>query len=101
VAIAVIAIHFGDDRMPGPWRKVVLPSSRKENHDGSYSRYAHRGRWNEGKLVGRKAPFKLKEFWAIRVRLQMYERLRKLALIDLGIDSKLRACDLCGYASAT
>jgi hypothetical protein len=26
--------------------------------------------WNEGKLVGQKAPFKLKEIWAIRVRLQ-------------------------------
>jgi hypothetical protein len=27
--------------------------------------------WNKGKLVGKKAPFKLKEFWAIRVRLQL------------------------------
>ena len=26
--------------------------------------------WNKGKLVGQKAPFKLKEIWAIRVRLQ-------------------------------
>src|SRR5207237_7658527 len=50
--------------------------------------------WNKGKLVGQKAPFKLKEIWAIRVRLQMQERLRELALFDLGIDSKLRACDL-------
>src|SRR5689334_6794197 len=32
--------------------------------------------------------------WAIRVRLQMHERLRELALLNLGIDSKLRACDL-------
>ena len=50
--------------------------------------------WNKGKLVGQKAPFKLKEIWAIRIRLQMQERLRELALFDLGIDSKLRACDL-------
>jgi integrase len=50
--------------------------------------------WNKGKLVGQKAPFKLKEIWAIRVRLQMQRRLRELALFDLGIDSKLRACDL-------
>ncbi|HEV8553677.1 MAG TPA: tyrosine-type recombinase/integrase [Casimicrobiaceae bacterium] len=50
--------------------------------------------WNKGKLVGQKTPFKLKEIWAIRVRLQMQERLRELALFDLGIDSKLRACDL-------
>jgi hypothetical protein len=26
---------------------------------------------NKGKLVGQKAPFKLKEIWAIRVRLQL------------------------------
>ena len=50
--------------------------------------------WNKGKLVGQKAPFKLKEIWAIRIRLQIQERLRELALFDLGIDSKLRACDL-------
>jgi integrase len=50
--------------------------------------------WNEGKLVGQKAPLKLKEIWAIRVRLQVFGRTRELALFDLGIDSKLRACDL-------
>ena len=50
--------------------------------------------WNKGKLVGQKAPFKLKEIWAIRIRLQLYHRARDLALFDLGIDSKLRACDL-------
>ncbi len=50
--------------------------------------------WNKSKIVGQKTPFKLKEIWAIRIRLQMKERLRELALFDLGIDSKLRACDL-------
>jgi hypothetical protein len=50
--------------------------------------------WNKGKLVGQKAPFKLKEIWAIRVRLQIFCRTRELALFDLAIDSKLRACDL-------
>lgn len=50
--------------------------------------------WNKGKLVGQKSPFKLKEIWAIRVRLQLEKRIRELALFDLGIDSKLRACDL-------
>ena len=28
--------------------------------------------WNKGKFVGRKAPFKLKEIWAIRVRLRAW-----------------------------
>src|SRR5205085_12101160 len=50
--------------------------------------------WNKGKLVRQKAPLKVKAIWAIRIHLQMQERLRELALFDLGIDSKLRACDL-------
>ena len=50
--------------------------------------------WNKGKIVGQKAPFKLKDVWAIRVRLQLAHRERELALFNLGIDSKLRACDL-------
>ena len=50
--------------------------------------------WNKGKIVGQKMPFKLKEIWAIRVRLQLAVRRRELALFNLVIDSKLRACDL-------
>ena len=50
--------------------------------------------WNKGKLVGQKAPFKLKEIWAIRVRLQIANKCRELALFNLEVDSKLRACDL-------
>src|ERR1700752_5287899 len=50
--------------------------------------------WNKGKIVGQKAPFKLKDIWALRVRLQMDHRVRELALFNLGIDSKLRGCDL-------
>ena len=50
--------------------------------------------WNKGKLVGQKMPFKLKEIWAIRVRLQIAGRRRDLALFNLAIDSKLRGCDL-------
>jgi integrase len=50
--------------------------------------------WNKGRLVGQKALLKLKEIWAIRVRLQLANRRRELALFNLAIDSKLRACDL-------
>lgn len=50
--------------------------------------------WNKGKIVGQKAPFKLKHIWALRVRFQIEGRLRELALLNLGIDSKLRGCDL-------
>ena len=55
---------------------------------------SHHEAWNKGKLVGQKASFKLREIWAIRIRLQIQGRVRELALFDLGIDSKLRACDL-------
>lgn len=50
--------------------------------------------WNTGKLVGQKAPLKLKEIWAIRIRLQLANHIRELALFNLAIDSKLRSCDL-------
>ena len=50
--------------------------------------------WNKGKLVGQKSPLKLKDIWAVRIRLQIGSRIRDLALFDLAIDSKLRACDL-------
>jgi integrase len=50
--------------------------------------------WNKGKLIGQKVPFKLKEILAIRTWLHMAGRSRDLTLFDLGIDSKLRGCDL-------
>ena len=50
--------------------------------------------WNKGKLLGQKPPLKLKEIWAIRIRLQLEHRARDLALFNLAIDSKLRGCDL-------
>ena len=50
--------------------------------------------WNKGKLVGQKAPLRLKDIWAIRVRLRLGERIRELAMFNLAVDSKLRSCDL-------
>lgn len=46
------------------------------------------------KLIGQKTPLKPKEVWSIRVRLQIKEKPRDLALFNLAIDSKLRSCDL-------
>src|SRR5689334_5506416 len=50
--------------------------------------------WNKGTIVGQKEPFKVKDIWALRVRLSMGGRARELARFNLGIDSKLRGCDL-------
>ena len=55
---------------------------------------SHRAPWSKGRLIGQKRPLKPKEVWAIRVRLQLEERRRDLALFNLALDSKLRGCDL-------
>jgi len=61
---------------------------------GSEANVPRREPWNKGKVVGQKASFKPKDIWALRVRFQMENRIRELALFNLGIDSKLRGCDL-------
>ena len=50
--------------------------------------------WNKGKITGQKPPLKLNEVWAIRIRLQIADKTRDLALFNLALDSKLRSCDL-------
>jgi len=50
--------------------------------------------WNKGRLVGQKLPLTMQETWSIRMRLQTIGNLRDLALFNLAIDSKLRACDV-------
>lgn len=43
---------------------------------------------------GAKLPLKPMHIWGMRVRLQVERRWRDLALLDVAIDSKLRACDV-------
>ena len=50
--------------------------------------------WNKGLLVGQKKPLEPKHVWSIRVRLEIARSIRDLAIFNLAIDSKLRACDL-------
>src|SRR3984885_11957795 len=59
-------------------------------------RSINRGRrpWNEGLLIGQKKPLEPKHVWSIRVRLEIAGSRRDLAIFNLAIDSKLRACDL-------
>ena len=61
----------------------------------------HAAPWNKGKLLGQKPPLKLKEIWAIRIRLQLDHRTRELALFNLAVDSNLRGCDLVDCACTT
>ena len=50
--------------------------------------------WNKGRLLGQKPPLKPKEIWSLRIRLQLADKARDVALFNLAIDSKLRGCDL-------
>lgn len=65
-----------------------------EVHHGNGTECCSSRPLNKGKIVGQKSPFNVKDIWALRVRLQMQNRTRELALFNLGIDSKLRGCDL-------
>jgi hypothetical protein len=57
----------------------------------------HHKPWNKGKIAGQKAPFKPKDPWVLRVRLQMEGRVREIALVNLVVESKLRGCDLVAH----
>lgn len=50
--------------------------------------------WNRGRIIGQKRPLLPKHVWAIRVRLEIANADRDLALFNMAIDSKLRGCDL-------
>lgn len=47
--------------------------------------------WNKRKIVGQKARFKLKEVWAIRMRLRLAGQIRELAMFDLQQASCVRS----------
>ena len=48
----------------------------------------------QGKFTGAKPPLRPKYVWSIRSKLQVEGRTRDLAMFNLAIDSKLRACDV-------
>jgi site-specific recombinase XerC len=50
--------------------------------------------WNRGRIIGQKRPLQPKHVWSIRVRLEMADNKRDLALFNMAVDSKLRDCDL-------
>jgi integrase len=50
--------------------------------------------WNKGKFTGAKPPLRPKHVWSIRSKHQAEGRMRDLAMFNLAIDNKLRACDV-------
>ena len=65
-----------------------------QDDENSSSSPPPRTPWNKGKLIGAKPPLSPKHVWSIRTKLQLEGRVRDLALFNLAIDSKLRACDV-------
>ena len=61
---------------------LVIHKRRETAMDQSIHVATRKTPWNKGKLVGQKAPLKLKDIWAIRVRLQIGHRARELALFN-------------------
>jgi integrase len=53
-----------------------------------------RAAWNKGRIIGQKRPLQPKHVWLIRVRLEMADNRRNLALFNMAVDNKLRGCDL-------
>ena len=64
------------------------------NSCGTEERPCSRQSPRKGKRVGPKRPFMSGHVWETRQYLKLKGRTRDLALFNLGIDSKLRACDL-------
>jgi hypothetical protein len=64
-----------------------------EHHDPIVWRFCENS-VEQGPANRPETPLKPKKVWAVRVRLQLEQRRRDLALFNLAIDSKLRACDL-------
>ncbi|MDP2536625.1 hypothetical protein [Alteromonas stellipolaris] len=50
--------------------------------------------WNKDRIIGQEKPFQISHMWGIRIRLELEGRTRDLTPFNLGLDSKLRGCDL-------
>lgn len=82
------------DALAAFWSLPQLMESTMNDVMTSASPCSPRMPWNKGKLIGAKPPLRLKHVWAIRSTLHLSGQIRDLALFNLGIDSKLRGCDL-------
>lgn len=47
--------------------------------------------WNKDRIIGQKPPLKAREIWSIRIRLQLAEKTRDLALFNVALDSNCAA----------
>ena len=62
--------------------------------ENSANRHASTPSLEPGQTSRAKPPLRPKHVWSIRTRLQLETKKRDLAMFNLGIDSKLRGCDV-------
>lgn len=62
--------------------KMPVPQQKEPTMETIALTATTREPWNKGKLVGQKTPFKLKEIWAIRVRLDWIPLITALTHLD-------------------
>lgn len=77
---------------PRTWR--VWWAGEKPCPSKPYPPFVPRAPWNKGRIVGQKRPLLPKHVWSIRIRLEMADNRRDLALFNMAIDCKRRGCDL-------
>lgn len=71
-----------------------ISRSKSTSPCAAEERFGRRQNPRKEKRVGPKRPFSSGHVWETRQYLKLMRRTRDLALFNLGIDSKLRACDL-------
>lgn len=80
-----------------PMFQPILPTTNvtaKLHVDQQHLEDVNMKKFSSGKCSGIKRLFKLEEIWRIRTRLELESNLIQLALLNLAIDSELRASDL-------
>ncbi|MDN7123460.1 tyrosine-type recombinase/integrase [Pseudidiomarina sp. 1APP75-32.1] len=50
--------------------------------------------WNKDRIIRQKRPLQISHIWGIHIRLELAQKVRYLALFNLGLESKLRGFDL-------
>lgn len=73
-------------RRLSPARQMAAPAVSLGDHHEQFPKTTRKS-CNKGKIIGQKTPFRPKDIWSIRVRLQMQHRAKELALFNLGFDS--------------
>jgi len=79
--------------------QTLTPVKRREQRVTAIRMF--REPWNKGKLIGQKAPLKLKDIWAIRVRLQLANGARDFGVVQSGNRQQAQGMRPCCQTSSS